>query len=87
MDQTTLPSSGVVWTWTVQRTKPKRLASSAMFEPFAVGYVDLGALKVATRFGGLGAADWRIGDRVVLATPSPGATDAPPYWFEPEAST
>jgi uncharacterized protein len=82
MDATPLPTVGSVWSWTVQRTRPKRLRSEE-FEPFAVGYVDLGPLKVATRLSGRPAAEWRIGQPVELATPSAGDTTAPPYWFQP----
>jgi uncharacterized OB-fold protein len=84
MEPTELPSIGEVWTWTVQRTRPKRLATSEEFEPFALGYVDLGPLKVAARFANRDVAAWRIGDRVRLVVPPDGADDGPPYWFEPD---
>lgn len=82
MDETPLPTSGTVWSWTVQRTRPKRLKSD-VFEPFAVGYVDLGPLKVATRLSGRPVAEWRIGQSVELATTSIDDTARPPYWFQP----
>jgi uncharacterized OB-fold protein len=81
MEPAALPTQGTVWSWTVQRTRPKRLKGSEPFEPFAVGYVDLGPLKVATRLGGKPVDQWRIGERVTLSVPSAPTTELPPYWF------
>lgn len=47
-----LPSEGRLWSWTVQRFRPKSppYAGSDTFEPYAVGYVELdGALILETR--------------------------------------
>lgn len=86
MERTTLPRSGAVWSWTVQRLRPKRIAGDG-FEPFALGYVDLGPVKVETRFAGRACDSWEIGDRVELAVPGPDDPSDPPYWFVPEASS
>lgn len=51
-DRITLPTQGKLWSWTVQRFRPKSppYAGSEAFEPYAVGYVELdGALIVETR--------------------------------------
>jgi uncharacterized protein len=47
-----LPSQGRLWSWTVQRFRPKSppYAGSDAFEPYAVGYIQLdGALIVEAR--------------------------------------
>jgi uncharacterized OB-fold protein len=63
-----LPSTGTVWTWTVQRTQPKPpFRSPSPFEPFAVAYVDLGPVLVESRLAGRDVDGWAIGDRVELA--------------------
>lgn len=85
MATATLPVAGTVWSWTVQRLRPKRIAGES-FEPFALGYVDLGPLKIETRFGGKPFDSWQIGDRVELAVPGPDDPSDPPYWFVPEAT-
>jgi uncharacterized OB-fold protein len=43
-----LPTSGRIWTWTVQRYEPKPpyVAPPGGFTPFALGYVDLGEVMV-----------------------------------------
>ena len=44
----TLPDQGTIWTWTVQHFPPKPPYQTAAsgFVPFAVGYIDLGAVLV-----------------------------------------
>lgn len=46
-----LPDHGVLWTWTIQSFEPKPpyLAPAEGFQPFCVGYVDLGDLMVEAR--------------------------------------
>lgn len=45
-----LPDTGEVWSWTVQTFPPKAAVLPAGgFIPFAVGYVDLGAVLVESR--------------------------------------
>jgi uncharacterized protein len=51
-ERVTLPAEGRLWSWTVQRFRPKSppYAGPDAFEPYAVGYVRLeGALIVETR--------------------------------------
>jgi uncharacterized OB-fold protein len=85
MTEVALPATGRVWSWTVQRTPPKPpYRGPDEFEPFAVGYVDLGPVVVETRLAGRPVESWRIGDDVRLGVPS-GAGDegaAPAFWFE-----
>jgi uncharacterized OB-fold protein len=83
-----LPRHGKVWSWTVQRIQPKPpFAGGAEFEPFAVGYVDLGPVRVESRLAGKAVDAWQIGDPLVLVV---GAADADgsvwSYWFEGAAS-
>jgi uncharacterized protein len=67
LSDTPLPRSGTVWTFTVQRFKPKPpFKSSGEFAPYALGYVDLGPIKVESVLSGREVADWTIGDRVEL---------------------
>ena len=64
MEQRSLPTRGRVWTWTSQSFAPKppyEIPESG-FEPFVVGYVDLGPLLVESRI--LGPVV--IGDEVEL---------------------
>jgi len=46
-----LPDTGVLWTWTIQAFEPKApyLSPAEGFQPFPVGYVDLGDVMVETR--------------------------------------
>jgi uncharacterized OB-fold protein len=63
-----------VWTWTVQRFPVKApFRAPEPFEPFALGYVDLGPVRVEARLGGRPVDGWAIGDEVELAVePLPG---------------
>ena len=49
-----LATTGTLWTWTVQGFPPKEpyLGADQPFEPYGVGYVDLGAVLVETRLVG-----------------------------------
>jgi uncharacterized protein len=81
-----LPTTGTVWTWTVQRFAPKLLLqTSKVFEPFAVAYVDLGTVRVAGRLAGKPVAAWKIGDAVRLVVGPLDGSDVggDAYWFEP----
>jgi uncharacterized OB-fold protein len=64
VERRALPSRGTVWTWTTQTfaPKPPYVAPEEGFEPFVVGYVDLGAVLVESRIIGSVA----IGDEVEL---------------------
>jgi uncharacterized OB-fold protein len=69
-----LPAIGTVWSWTVQRVRPKPpFEGPDEFEPFAVGYVDVGPVRVEARLEGKPVGEWRIGDTVRLVA---GAADA-----------
>ena len=59
-----LPTRGTVWTWTTQSfaPKPPYEKPASGFEPFVVGYVDLGSVLVESRIVGAVA----IGDQVDL---------------------
>ena len=79
-----LPSEGTIWSWTVQRIRPKPpFQGPDEFEPFAVGYVDLGPVRVETRLAGKSADAWTIGEPVHLVI---GAADQDgnhwTFWFE-----
>jgi uncharacterized protein len=49
-----LPRRGTLWSWTVQRFRPKSppYAGPEAFQPYAVGYVDLGEVIVEARLIG-----------------------------------
>jgi uncharacterized OB-fold protein len=67
-----LPTHGTLWSWTVQRTRPKPpYRGPEEFEPFAVGYVDLGPLRVESRLDGRPVEAWTIGEPVSLVAGDP----------------
>jgi uncharacterized protein len=73
MFETALPATGTVWSCTVQRIRPKPpYEGPDEWEPFAVGYVDLGPVRVESRLEGKPVADWQIGEAVRLAAGEPG---------------
>lgn len=51
VEDVALPTDGTLWTWTVQTFEPRPpyRAPADTFEPFVVGYVDLGIIRVQTR--------------------------------------
>jgi uncharacterized OB-fold protein len=64
MVQTTLPHRGTLWTWTTQNYPPKAspYAGGSQFEPFALGFVDLGNdLAIETRLVGCDPDQFAIG--------------------------
>lgn len=70
LEDVDLPRTGAVWSWTRQRIEPKAPYVADGPEEFAgltVGYVDLGAVKVASRLVGEPVGGWRIGSPVELA--------------------
>lgn len=80
-DAVTLPDLGSLWSWTVQRFRPKSppYAGPETFEPYAVGYVALGeAIIVEGRLTGIPFEALRIGMAMRLAvetfTHADGAT-------------
>lgn len=59
-----LPSTGKLWSYTIQRFRPKTppYIGPEAFEPFAMGYVELpGALIVESRLTGVEFGELRIG--------------------------
>ncbi len=80
MTGTDLPARGTVWSWTVQRIAPKPpYRGTEPYQPFVVGYVDLGPLRVESRLFGRPVEGWSIDDPVILRT---GELHGG-YWFEP----
>ena len=66
-----LPREGTLWSWTVQRFRPKAppYAGPEAFEPYAVGYVALGdTLIVEGRLTGAPLDGYRIDMPMVLTT-------------------
>ena len=64
-----LPSSGTLWSYTVQRFRPKTppYMGPEQFEPFALGYVELpGAVIVESRLTGVPFDQLRIGMPLTL---------------------
>jgi uncharacterized OB-fold protein len=53
--------------------------------PFAVGYVDLGVIRVESRLAGKALTDWQIGDpvRLVVGPLDARSPDYETFWFEP----
>jgi uncharacterized protein len=49
-----LPDRGALWTWTIQAIEPKAPYRSPAggFEPYGVGYIDLGDVIVESRLAG-----------------------------------
>lgn len=86
-----LPPTGRLWSFTIQRFRPKSppYAGPDAFVPYAVGYVDLGALVVEGRLTGVDAADLHIGmamRTVPLALELDGGRRVATYAFAPEES-
>ena len=70
-DPTPLSPRGALWSYTVQRFRPKSppYAGPEVFEPFAVGYVELpGEVIVETRIVGVPFEDLRIGLPMIATT-------------------
>jgi uncharacterized OB-fold protein len=85
MANVALPAEGVLWSWTVQRIRPKPpYQGPEEYEPFAVGYVELGPLRLETRLAGKPVDAWRIGEPVrLVAGPPDEAGEVWSFWFEP----
>lgn len=74
-----LPDHGALWTWTVQSFEPKlpyRVPATG-FEPFGVGYVDLGDLIVESRL---------VGDPAELEIGMPMRLTLLPLWQNEDGS-
>jgi hypothetical protein len=77
-DPVPLASEGTLWSWTVQRFRPKSppYAGPDVFEPYAVGYVALaGQVIVEARLDGIAFEDLRVDMPLELAL-VPFAADA-----------
>ncbi|WP_323039036.1 OB-fold domain-containing protein [Gemmobacter sp.] len=84
-----LPQTGRLWSFTVQRFRPKSppYAGPEAFEPYAVGYVDLGPLVVEGRLTGVDPDRLRIGMAmrlVPLAMELSGGRHVTTYAFAPQ---
>ncbi len=89
MERVQLPDEGTLWTWTVQSFEPKPpyVAPDGGFEPFPVGYVDLGDVIVEARLVAE-PAELRIGRRMRLVPLTLSVADgqsALGYAFTPAA--
>ena len=84
-----LSSRGTLWTWTVQRFRPKSPPYAGGegddFEPYGVGYVELpGEVRVEARLTESDPARLRIGMAMELSLiPAPGREDAVTFAFRP----
>jgi uncharacterized OB-fold protein len=77
-----LPTSGRIWTWTVQRFAPKApyVSPASGFVPYPVGYVDLGEVLVETLLQ-VGDRSPAIGDEVHLRRAPVGTGEHFTYAF------
>lgn len=93
MEPIELPSSGVLWSWTIQEFEPKEpyRAPDGGFRPYGVGYVDLGEVIVESRLTENDPNRLRIGMpmRLVLveAFRNPSGESAMTFAFEPAAES
>jgi uncharacterized OB-fold protein len=72
-----LGRSGTLWSWTIQRFPPKSppYAGPKVFEPFAMGYVELpGETIVVARLTGVAFDALQVGQALTMTT-LPFATD------------
>jgi uncharacterized protein len=82
-----LARRGTLWSWTIQRFRPKSppYTGPEEFEPYGVGYVELpGELRVEARLTESDPARLRIGMPMELVLiPAPGGNGAATYAFRP----
>ena len=85
-----LSRRGTLWTWTVQRFRPKSPPyvgeeDSEEFEPYGVGYVELpGEVRVEARLTESDPARLKIGMAMELTLiPAPGRPEAMTFAFRP----
>jgi uncharacterized protein len=84
-----LARHGTLWTWTVQRFRPKSPPyagdEAEEFVPYAVGYVELpGEVRVEARLMESDPARLQIGMEMELTLiPAPGRQDAVTFAFRP----
>lgn len=78
LEEIELPDNGVLWSWTIQRFRPKPpYRGPDEFEPFGVGYVDLGSVIVEGRLTVADPDDLEIGMRMTLVDNGAGYAFAP----------
>lgn len=87
LEPVALPSTGSLWTWTIQSFEPKApyRPPAAGFTPFGVGYVDLGEVVVEGRLVG-DPGQFEIGmamELVVLPLWEDAGTPVVTYAFAP----
>jgi uncharacterized protein len=87
-----LARTGALWTWTIQCFAPKSppyAGSTEDFEPYGVGYVELGGeVRVEGILTDADAERLAIGMAMeVVLIPAPGRTDAVTFAFKPEAQS
>ena len=84
-----LARKGTLWSWTVQRFRPKSPPyvgeDSEEFEPYGVGYVELpGEVRVEARLTESDPARLRIGMAMELTLiPAPGRAEVMTFAFRP----
>jgi uncharacterized OB-fold protein len=88
MERCELPSEGTLWSWTVQGFPPKSppyAGSAGDFEPYGVGYVELGGeLRVEGILTTADPDELRIGMSMrAVAWPVPGRPGIVTYAFTP----
>jgi uncharacterized OB-fold protein len=96
MSEVHLPRTGTLWTWTIQGFRPKSPPyrgddTPETFEPYGVGYVDLGGeLMVETRLTVADPDELEIGAEFELVVQpvyrDEDGTDVLTYAFRPVAS-
>jgi uncharacterized OB-fold protein len=77
-DVVELPRAGKLWSWTVQRFRPKSppYAGPETFEPYAVGYVELGDVAIVEgRLTGAALDGYAIGMPMALVAESFASAD------------
>jgi uncharacterized OB-fold protein len=90
LERVELPDRGTLWTWTVQAFEPKppyRVPTGG-FEPYGVGYVDLGEVIIESRLAGDPAGleiDMPMRLAVLPVWQTDDGADVVTYAFEPEA--
>ena len=82
-----LARRGTLWSWTIQRFRPKSppYTGPEEFEPYGVGYVELpGEVRVEARLTEADPARLHIGMPMELVlVPAPGAAGAQTFAFRP----
>jgi uncharacterized protein len=90
MAAVSLPSTGTIWSFTVQYFEPKPpYRGTGEFIPYGVGYVDLGPVIVESRLLEADPSRLQLGDRVSLslipAFTDPDGTQVLTFAFGPAA--